>query len=114
MLTKKEKETYDFIIDFQRKYGQFPLLTEIADGIGITSKGVVHRYVKSLVDQDKIQKIRYKHQGYMLKKIGSDISFSIKKLGKISAGGPIEAIPDNVNPSQIALLFKFLLISSFA
>ena len=41
MLTKKEKETYDFIIDFQRKYGQFPLLTEIADGIGITSKGVV-------------------------------------------------------------------------
>ena len=30
----------------------------------------------------------------MLKKIGSDISFSIKKLGKISAGGPIEAIPD--------------------
>ena len=94
MLTKKEKETYDFIIDFQRKYGQFPLLTEIADGIGITSKGVVHRYVKSLVDQDKIQKIRYKHRGYMLKKIGSDISFSIKKLGKISAGGPIEAIPD--------------------
>ena len=83
MLTKKEKETYDFIIDFQRKYGQFPLLTEIADGIGITSKGVVHRYVKSLVDQDKIQKIRYKHRGYMLKKIGSDISFSIKKLGKI-------------------------------
>ena len=94
MLTKKEKETYDFIIDFQRKYGQFPLLTEIADGIGITSKGVVHRYVKSLADQDKIQKIRYKHRGYMLKKIGSDISFSIKKLGKISAGGPIEAIPD--------------------
>ena len=37
MLTKKEKETYDFIIDFQRKYGQFPLLTEIADGIGTVS-----------------------------------------------------------------------------
>ena len=61
MLTKKEKETYDFIIDFQRKYGQFPLPT-VADGIGIASKGVVHRYVKSLVDQDKIQKTRYKHR----------------------------------------------------
>ena len=94
MLTKKEKETYDFIVNFQEKYGEFPLLTEIADGIGITSKGVVHRYVQKLVDHDQIEKIRYKHRGYVLKNINTNISFSIKKLGKISAGGPIEAIPD--------------------
>ncbi len=94
MLTKKEKETYDFIINFQKKRGEFPLLTEIANGIGIKSKGVAHRYVQKLVDQGQIEKIRYKHRGYNLKNFDANINFSIKKMGKISAGGPIEAIPD--------------------
>ena len=57
MLTKKEKETYDFIINFQKKRGEFPLLTEIANGIGIKSKGVAHRYVQKLVDQGPIEAI---------------------------------------------------------
>ena len=94
MLTKKEKQTYKFIVDFQKKFGQFPLLSEIAKGIGISSKGVAHRYVKSLVDHNKIIKMRYKHRGYQLKESNAGLSFSIKKFGKISAGGPTEAILD--------------------
>ena len=54
MLTKKEEQTYKFIVDFQKKFGQFPLLSEIAKGIGISSKCVAHRYVKSLFDHNKI------------------------------------------------------------
>ena len=48
ILTTKEQKTYDFIIRYSKKYGKYPLLIEIAKGIGITSKGVAHRYVKSL------------------------------------------------------------------
>ena len=37
-LTAKEQKTYDFIVRYSKKYGKYPLLTEIAKGIGITSK----------------------------------------------------------------------------
>ena len=61
-LTKKEEETYSFILNFQKKFGKFPLLSEIAHGIGTVSKGVAHRYVQALVNYGKIEKIRYKHR----------------------------------------------------
>ena len=44
MLTEKENQVYNFIIKYQEKYGKSPLLREVAKGIGISSKGVVHSY----------------------------------------------------------------------
>ena len=46
-----------------KKYRKYPLLTEIAKGIGITSKGVAHRYVKSLEKAGKILRFSNKHRG---------------------------------------------------
>ena len=49
MLTKKEQQTYDFITKYCKKFGEPPLLRQIAEGIGIKSKGVAHRYVDALI-----------------------------------------------------------------
>ena len=107
-LTTKEQKTYDFIIKYSKKYGKYPLLTEIARGIGITSKGVAHRYVKSLEEAGKILRFSNKHRGISAIDEGS---LFLKSLGKIAAGGPIEAITDQ---QRIELEYLFTNKKSYA
>ena len=92
MLTEKEQEVYDFIVRYRDDNGYSPLLREIASSIGIKSKGVVHRYIKSLEKSGLIACHYNKHRGFNI--IGHKKIFNINSLGKISAGGPIEAVPD--------------------
>ena len=66
LLTVKEQKAYEFISRYSKNYGRYPLLTEIAKGIGIKSKGVAHRYVKALENAGKLLKISNKHRGILL------------------------------------------------
>ena len=54
MLTDREQDTYQFIKSYYHSKRKAPLLLEIAEGLGIRSKGVVHRYVSSLEEQGYI------------------------------------------------------------
>ena len=92
MLTEKEQKVYDFIVRYQNNNGRSPLLREIASSIGIKSKGVAHRYVRSLEKSGLITCKPNKHRGLNI--VGHKKVFNINSLGKISAGGPIEAVPD--------------------
>ena len=107
-LTTKEQKTYDFIAKYSKKYGKYPLLTEIAKGIGIKSKGVAHRYVKSLEKAGKILRFSNKHRGISVIDEGP---LFLKSLGKIAAGGPIEAITDQ---QRIELEYLFTNKKSYA
>ena len=92
MTTMRERDVYNFIVKYQKSNGYIHLLREVADSIGIKSKGVVHRYIKSL---EKLGMITYhsnKHRGLNI--IQDKRILNITSLGKISAGGPIEAVPD--------------------
>ena len=108
ILTDKEHKTYDFIVKYLKNYDRYPLLTEIAKGIGIKSKGVAHRYVKALEKLGKLEKISNKHRGIFLKE---KESIFLKSLGKIAAGGPIEAITDQ---QRIELEYLFTNKKSYA
>lgn len=108
MLTDKEQKTYEFIEIYSKNYGRYPLLDEIAKGIGIKSKGVAHRYVKALEKAGKLSKISNKHRGIALKE---QKSLFLKSLGKIAAGGPIEAITDQ---QKIELEYLFTNKKSYA
>ena len=95
ILTNKENQVYDFILKFQEKHGKSPLLKEVAKGIGIKSKGVVHRYIKSLELSRMIKRDSSKHRGLaMINPVFNISSLRIKSFGKIAAGGPIEAVQD--------------------
>tara|TARA_B100001063_G_scaffold122311_1_gene114203 strand:+ start:3199 stop:3801 length:603 start_codon:yes stop_codon:yes gene_type:complete len=107
-LTTKEQKTYDFIVKYSKKYGKYPLLVEIAKGIGIKSKGVAHRYVKSLEKAGKILRFSNKHRGISMVDKGP---LFLKSLGKIAAGGPIEAITDQ---QRIELEYLFTNKKSYA
>jgi len=108
MLTNKEQKTYEFIEIYSKNYGRYPLLDEIAKGIGIKSKGVAHRYVKALEKAGKLSKISNKHRGIALKE---QKPLFLKSLGKIAAGGPIEAITDQ---QKIELEYLFTNKKSYA
>ena len=64
MLTNRQQATYRFIHDYHVRRGRAPKLTEIADGIGIRSKGVVHRYLKALSEAGLIELERGQHPGH--------------------------------------------------
>jgi len=93
-LTDKQKLTLDFIQRYLATYFVSPKLQEIADGIGISSRGVAHRYVQALIDTGFIETENGKHRGIRLLKTNPYRPESVLPLlGKIAAGKPIEAIP---------------------
>jgi len=96
MLSRREQDTYDFICQYIQEQGQGPLLDEIAVGLGIKSKGVVHRYVQSLAQSGLIELVSGRHRGIQLPGQQEHDSEApvLPFLGRIAAGLPIEAIPD--------------------
>lgn len=96
MLTERQQKTLDFIRYYIHKHGYAPKLPEIAQGIGIQSKGTVHRYVQALAQEGAIDLIPHRHRGIQLRKLPiTSHSTQIPLLGKIAAGKPIEAAVDH-------------------
>ena len=99
MLSPRLQDTYRFIRDYIAQHNHAPLLSEIALGIGISSKGVVHRYLQSLVSEGLLTIEASKHRGISLtsKKIAESTPprYQLPLLGRIAAGQPIEAIPNH-------------------
>jgi len=54
LLTRRKKDIYTFIRNFICENEMSPTEKEIADGIGITSRGTVHRYIHELKDMGYI------------------------------------------------------------
>jgi len=114
MLTQTEQKTYQFIKKFIAQHQHAPTTAEIAAGIGIQSRGVVHRYLKALVQSGYIRLLPNRHRNIVLNSL-ERAKDSIPLLGYIAAGRPIEAIQqtEDVNfkeiftgPEQFALQVK--------
>lgn len=92
LLSPRERDTYDFIRRFLARHGRAPLLTEVAAGLGIRSKGTVHRYVRAVARAGLIELLPGRHRGIRLRE--NRPAATLPLLGRIAAGRPIEAIPD--------------------
>lgn len=93
-LTDKQRKTLDFIQRYIAIHTVSPKLQEIADGIGIRSRGVAHRYVQALTEAGYLETDSGRHRGIQLvKPVSYCPPSALPLLGKIAAGKPIEAIP---------------------
>jgi len=93
-LTDKQRLTLDFIERYIARHNMPPKLQEIAEGIGINSRGVAHRYVQALTDNGFLETDNGRHRSIRLLKANPHRDKStLPLLGKIAAGKPIEAIP---------------------
>jgi repressor LexA len=92
MLTTAQHKTLAFIRRYLNRRGYAPSLEEIAEGIGITSKGSVHRYVQALAEEGYIRLIPGRKRGIELVDGEEASKTGLPLLGTIAAGRPIEAI----------------------
>lgn len=99
MLTERQQETLDFIRTYIDDYGRSPLVSEIADGLGISSQGTTHRYIQALVDEGLLERSVGRTRGLRLTNVASSyderpLSVSLPVMGRIAAGRLIEAVAD--------------------
>lgn len=97
-LTDNQRTVLTFIQRYVAVHNVSPKLQEIAEGIGINSRGVAHRYVQALADADFITIDKGKHRGIRLLNDNPQQN-TLPLLGNIAAGKPIEAIAgeDEIN-----------------
>ena len=114
MLTPTQDRALTFIRRYLNRRGYAPSLIEIAEGIGITSKGTAHRHVQALADAGRIRLIPGRKRGIELVDEEEISKTSLPLLGRIAAGRPIEAIADQerldlndlLGPNRYALQVK--------
>ena len=103
MLTKKQKELFEFLSDFILKNDISPSFEEMKKAVNLKSKSGIHRLITSLEERGYIKRLKHKARAMEItKKLNNQISdlvdnsknniVSIPLLGSIAAGDPIEAI----------------------
>ena len=108
MLTKKQKELYEYLIEYITKNSISPSFEEMKVAVNLKSKSGIHRLITSLEERGFIKRLKHKARAMEITKslknsIANfardleDIPTSIPLLGSIAAGDPIEAIE---NPNE--------------
>ncbi|MBN45331.1 MAG: repressor LexA [Methylophaga sp.] len=94
MLTKRQKDTLEFIRNYINDNGEGPLVAEIAEGLGIQSHGTTHRYINSLIESGHLKRLPLRTRGLKIVEPNDPNSLLMPVMGKIAAGRLIEAVPD--------------------
>ena len=90
-LTKRQKETFDFIAEYVRERGYAPTLEEIGEHFGLSSPATVYKHVQQLVAKGRLRKTRHQGRGIEIVESGTQKAFAAPLLGEIIAGRPVVA-----------------------
>jgi repressor LexA len=94
MLTAGQHKTLKFIRKYIDRHSYSPTLSEIASGRGLSSKGSMHRDVQALAAGGYLKLLPGRKRGIQLIDEPGQAASTLPLLGRIAAGKPIEAIPD--------------------
>lgn len=91
-LTPKQREIYEFIMDFSRERGYPPSVREIGQAVGLKSPSTVHFHIKGLENAGVLTKAAGKTRAMTLTEEGESARRDrIPLLGNVAAGTPILA-----------------------
>ncbi len=93
-LTKKQKQVYDFIVDYMDENNFAPTQMEIKEHFGFKSLGSVQDYIKYLTNAGYIKNDTNAVRGLQLTR-EQEPTIEIPLLGSVAAGCPIEAIEEH-------------------
>ena len=104
MLTKKQKELFDYLSNYIAKNSISPSFEEMKNAVNLKSKSGIHRLITSLEQRGFITRLKHKARAMEITKtlanninnVNFSNSIDIPLLGSIAAGNPIEAI-ENAN-----------------
>ena len=116
MLTRKQKELFDYLTDYISKNSISPSYEEMKTAVNLKSKSGIHRLITSLEQRGFIKRLKHKARAMEItKNLNNSLSnlarntennsISIPLLGSISAGNPIEAIENPHESVDIPLSF---------
>jgi repressor LexA len=100
MLTERQQDTLDYIRHYIQSHERSPLVSEIAEGLGIRSQGTTHRYIQALVDEGLLERYVGRTRGLVLLESSTnqqDVPSNavvLPVMGKIAAGRLVEAVAD--------------------
>ena len=103
MLTKKQKELFDYMSGYIAKNSISPSFEEMKNAVNLKSKSGIHRLITSLEQRGFIKRLKHKARAMEITKtlannfnianLDKELgSANIPLLGSIAAGDPIEAI----------------------
>jgi len=103
MLTPRQQQTLQFIRQFIRQHDYAPTISEITAELGVHSRAMVQRILQALEKNHYIKRISGIRRNIAL--LQSSISNSLPLVGRIAAGFPIEAIPQqrDIDIAQLVL-----------
>ena len=101
MLTKKQKELFDYLKDYIANNQISPSFEEMKQAVNLKSKSGIHRLITSLEQRGFIKRLKHKARAMEIIDKSNDINTSneiinIPLIGSIAAGEAIEAI-ENAN-----------------
>lgn len=92
MLTKRQKQIFDFITTRTEKTAISPSLEEIRRHLRLKSISNIHQHIEAIKKKGYLQKEKNQHRGIEIVKEKN--FFDIPVLGTITAGQPIEVLED--------------------
>jgi len=93
ILTKRQKELYDYIDDFIARNGYAPTLEEIGERFKLSSLATVHKHLTNLEEKGLIKrKWNFSRAIEMVPQQKKTAAVELPLLGYVAAGAPIEAL----------------------
>jgi len=115
-ITKRQKETLDFIKAYRKKKGYAPSLEEIKHHLRLSSVSTAHHHVKALEAQGYLQKDENQPRGISVNI--AEQMVQIPLMGLIAAGMPIAAleareiiaVPRNRLPREVKNIYALKVV----
>ena len=93
MLSKRQKEIYDFINNFINVHDYAPSLEEIGNHFGLSAVSTVHHHVQQLIGKGYLKnRFQSNRSLEIISSSPSPVAICVPLVGTIAAGEPIEAI----------------------
>jgi repressor LexA len=106
-ITRRQREVYDFLLNFTEQKGYSPSFEEICEGLGLSSLATVHKHLTNLEQKGLIKRDYNRSRSIDVIKMRGRAKhmppppdLSLPLLGVIAAGRPLEAVE---NPESISL-----------
>lgn len=88
-LTRRQQAVHEFLVAHREDFPYAPTLEELAAAMGLSSRGSLHRHIRALVAAGLVEPMDRRQRGVRLAARHDE---GLPLLGRIAAGGPIEAI----------------------
>src|SRR5215831_710089 len=94
MLTPRQRQIWDFLVDYGDRHGYPPTVREIGEAVGLASPSTVHAHLANLERAGLLRRDPTKPRALELTGRTEERSATMPKLpllGQIAAGGPLLA-----------------------